>query len=43
MIRILNIRFPEGGYFLNFDNSELKRSSKIFFSVAVRHRWAVKG
>jgi len=38
-----NLRFLEGWYFFNWDNTELKRSSKIFFSVAERHRWAVKG
>jgi len=31
MPKQLNLRFPEGGYFLNCDNTELKRSSKIFF------------
>jgi len=30
-------------YILNCDNIELKRSSKIIFSVAERHRWAVVG
>jgi len=44
MPKILNFnRFPDGLYFLNFDNTELKRSSKIFFSVSERHRWAVVG
>jgi len=28
MPKLLNIRFPEGWYFLNFDNTELKRSSE---------------
>jgi len=28
---------------LNCKNTELKRSSKIFFSVSERHRWAVVG
>jgi len=32
---------PEGWYFFNYDNTELKRSSKIFFSVADQHRWTV--
>jgi len=32
--------FPEGLY---CDYAELKRSPKIFFSVAGRHRWAVVG
>jgi len=30
-----------GDIFLNFDNTELKRPSKIFFSVPERRRWAV--
>jgi len=41
MPKLLNFRFPEGWYFFNFENTELKRSSKIFFSE--RHRWAVIG
>jgi len=31
MPKLFNIRFPEGWYFLNFDNTELKRSSIINF------------
>ena len=27
----------------NFDHTELKRSSKMIFSVSERHRWAVVG
>jgi len=34
MPKILNFRFLEGGYFLYFDNAELKRSPKIKFSVS---------
>ena len=30
-------------FFLNFNNSEQKSSSKIFFSVSERQRWAVVG
>jgi len=41
--RLLNSRFPEGRYFFNFYNTELKRTSKIFFSVSKRHRWAIEG
>ena len=33
MPKLLNFRFPEGRYFLNFDNTELKKSSKLNFSV----------
>jgi len=29
--------------FLNCDNTEMKRSSKIIFYVPERHRWAVEG
>ena len=29
-------------HFLNCDNTELKRSSEIIFSVAEQHRWAVQ-
>jgi len=43
MPKLLNFRFPERWYFFNFDNAELKRSSKTFFSVSERHRWAVVG
>jgi len=31
MPKKLNFTFSEGWYFLNYDNTELKRSSKIFF------------
>jgi len=31
MPELLNFRFPKGWYFLKSDNTELKRSSKIFF------------
>jgi len=41
--KLLNFRLPEGRYFLNCDNTELKRSSEINFPVAERHRWAVVG
>jgi len=41
MSKLLNLRLPEGRYFLKCDNTELKRPSKIFFSVSDRHRWAV--
>jgi len=40
---LLYFSFPEGLYFLNCDKTELKKSSKINFSVAERHRWAVVG
>jgi len=40
MPKLLNLRFPEGWYFLNCDNTERKRSSKTFLSVSERHRWA---
>jgi len=43
MLKLLSFRFPEGWYFLNCYNSELKRFSKINFSVSERHRWAVVG
>jgi len=43
MPKLLNFRFPEGLYFLICDNTELKKSSKIIFSVSKRHRWAVVG
>ena len=33
--KLLNFRFPEGWYFFNCDNTEMKKSSKIF-SVAER-------
>jgi len=38
--KLFNFGFPEGWYFWNCDNTELKRSSEIFFSVSGRHRWA---
>ena len=31
MPKLLNFKFPEGFYFFNCDNTEPKRSSKIFF------------
>ena len=31
MPKLLHFRFPEGRYFLNCDNTELKRSSNFFF------------
>jgi len=43
MLQLLIFTFPEGCYFFNCDNTELKRSSKIIFSVSERHRWAVVG
>jgi len=43
MPKLLNFRFSEWWYFLNSDNTELKRSSKIHVSVSERHRWAVMG
>ena len=43
MPKLLNSRFPEGRYFLNSDNTELKRSSEINFPVSERHRWVVEG
>jgi len=41
--KLINIRLPEGWYFFNSDNKELKRSSKTFFSVSERYVWAVGG
>ena len=41
MPKLLDFRFAGGDMFLNCDNTELKRSFKIFFSVSERHRWAV--
>ena len=41
--KLLNFSFPEGWYFLNCYNTELKRSSKIIFPVAERHRLAMLG
>jgi len=41
MPKSINFRFPEGWYFLNWGKTELKRSSKIFFSVSGPHRWAI--
>ena len=43
MPKLLNLRFPEGWYFLNCENTEMKRSSTINVSVYERHRWAVGG
>jgi len=43
MPKYLNFGFPEGLYFFNCNNTELKKSSKINFYVAERHRWAVAG
>jgi len=43
MPKLINFRFSEGRYFLNRDNTELKRSSEINFPVAERHRWAEVG
>ena len=43
MPKLLNFRFPEGLYFFNFDNPELKRPSKINFSLSERHPWVVVG
>jgi len=39
------IKFPDPGgvIFFNFDNTELKRPSKINFSVSERQRWAIGG
>jgi len=43
MPKLIKFRLPEGQYFLNYENNELKRYSKIIFSVAERHRWAAVG
>jgi len=43
MPKLLNFRFLEVWYFLNCDNEELKRSSKINFPVSEQQRWAVVG
>jgi len=47
MPKLLNLRYPEGWYFENCDNTELKRSSKINCSVSERislvGRWFKKG
>jgi len=43
MPKLLNLRFSEAWYFLNCENNELENSSKIFFSVSERHRWAGVG
>jgi len=43
MPELLNSRFPEERYFLNFANTELKRSSEIKFSVSEWQCWAVMG
>jgi len=40
---IIKFQVSRGWHFLNCDNTELKRSSKIKFSVSERHRWAVVG
>ena len=34
MSKLLNYRFPEGRHFLHYDNTKLKKSSKLFFSVS---------
>ena len=36
MPKLLNFRFPEGVYFLNCNNTELKRSSKIIRILCFR-------
>jgi len=38
MPKLLNFRFLEGRIFFNCDNTELKRSPKIFFSLSEWHR-----
>jgi len=38
-----NSGFQRGDIFLNYDNTELKRSSIINFPVSERHRWVVVG
>jgi len=38
MPKLVNLRFSAEWYGLNLDNTELKRSSKIKFSVSERHR-----
>jgi len=43
MPKLLHFWFPGGDILLNSDNTELKISSKIFFSVPERHRYAVVG
>jgi len=43
MPKLLNFRFPEGCYFLNYVNTKLKRASKINVAVSGWHRWAVVG
>jgi len=43
MSKLLNFMILEGWNYLNCDNTELKRSSKINVSVSERHRWAVLG
>jgi len=40
MPKILNLRFPEGCYFFDFDNTE-QTGPLNFFSVSERQRWAV--
>jgi len=35
--------FQRGNIFLSGDNTELKRCSKINFTVSERYRWAVVG
>ena len=39
--KLLPSRFPEGKYFLNCDNAELKKSPEVNFPVSERHCWAV--
>jgi len=41
--KLLNIKFPEGRYILNCDNTELKRFPKIFFSISVMVSLGVSG
>jgi len=43
MPKLLNLRFPGGCYYFNYNNTELKRSSKLNFPVSKRHFWAVVG
>jgi len=38
MPKLLNFRFLEVWCFVKCDNTELERSSKIFFSASERHR-----
>jgi len=39
----MNFQVSRGVIFVDFENTELKRSSKTFFSVSEPHRWAVMG